>query len=898
MAPLIEEYFEICRRNDESTFVIMQVGSFYEAYEDDKGVGCARRLSTQLNIHLTKKNSKNPVSRDNPYMCGFPVYTLQKHLTKLNDEGCRVVVYDQDDKNPKKRFQRGVYTPLLRYEFDDEETSSGNKKLYALMISPYRVSTQKRISETRYLISYIVLEVNTGKLVAFESDENEWKRPLDEFLLQYQPEQVLFCGSLNDDSLKSTLDNSTHSVLDSEPWVFQPILFHDSFQIPPEEDVIVHLSLDRHPHLLECLGRLLRFIRHHDASHVCALHKPQFIAPEEHMRWNHDAVRELNIFSVCEKRRSVLDKKKQKSVYDILSESMNSMGRRTLEKMLKHPLYNETTLKERYERIEIVSSVRDFSLPVLIDIEWYMLRWSKGKLSKRLLGILFQNYKTLHESVLPIWPDFFSENVTTQLKEFVCVIDTNIDIDKMIGQESRFFHDTRDELNADYLELESLQEQFSVFEQETGGKIMTDGDNHVIAMTPRAWKQQMKNTKWIVTSETKSLIRVTTQDLMSLSASVRTLEKKIHAQLQERFDIFSTELLHQYTPFLYQLNEEIAELSCLFPLARFFRDHHYVRPQCVSSSHAYVKVRQMRHAIMEYIHSDSLFVPLDVELGRTESPLGYLIYGMNSSGKSTMLKSLGLCTWLAHCGLYVPAQSMEFSPFDALYTKIGIQDNLFLGHSTFVAEMNELLYMMKRSTARTLVMCDELTSGTEAKSATGIVVASLLSFLEKKTCFLFTTHLHTVAQIPDIQSHPKIFICHFKITREKTPNPLLVHDIRLRYDRHLYKGAGEEEYGIEIATAVGLPKIFLDKAKHIRQQIEIQVNGTSKSKTSRYNRRFLLTECVVCSSKTRLHTHHITPQKEFKLQTHNHQKDGLYNLVALCESCHESLHHQHVSMSV
>ncbi|NBP58754.1 hypothetical protein EBU71_19870, partial [bacterium] len=125
-----------------------------------------------------------------------------------------------------------------------------------------------------------------------------------------------------------------------------------------------------------------------------------------------------------------------------------------------------------------------------------------------------------------------------------------------------------------------------------------------------------------------------------------------------------------------------------------------------------------------------------------------------------------------------------------------------------------------------------------------------------------------------------------------------VHDIRLRYDRHLYKGAGEEEYGIEIATAVGLPKIFLDKAKHIRQQIEIQVNGTSKSKTSRYNRRFLLTECVVCSSKTRLHTHHITPQKEFKLQTHNHQKDGLYNLVALCESCHESLHHQHVSMSV
>jgi DNA mismatch repair protein MutS len=716
---------------------------------------------------------------------------------------------------------------------------------------------------------------------------------LDEFLLQYQPEEVLFCGSLSDDNLKSTLQDATHVVFDNEPWVFQPILFHDSFQISRDEDVIVHLSLDRHPHLLECLGRLLRFIRQHDASHVCALQKPQFIAPEEHMRWNHDAVRELNVFSICEKRRSVVDKNKQKSIYDILSESMNSMGRRMLEKMLKHPLHNEKELHQRYARIESVSSERDFSFPVLIDIEWYMLRWSKGKLSKRLLGILFENYRIILETFVPTWSDFFSDTVTTQLRKFVNDIENTIDVEKMIGQESRFFKDTRDDLHADYTELESLEEQFKSFEQETGGKISSENENHVIVMTPRAWKQQMKNSKWIVMSETKSSVRVTSHDLVTLSTSIRALEKKIHTHLQERFDEFSTSLLERYGTFLCQLNKEIAEFSCVFPLARFFRDHHYVRPHCVSSlSHGYVKIKQMRHAIMEYIHPDSLFVPLDVELGGPESPLGYLMYGMNSSGKSTMLKSLGLCTWLAQCGLYVPAQSMEFSPFDALYTKIGIQDNLFLGHSTFVAEMNELLYMMKRSTSKTLIMCDELTSGTEAKSATGIVVASLMSFLEKKTCFLFTTHLHTVAQLPEISSHPQIYICHFKILRDKTPS-LLIEDIRLRYDRQLYKGAGEEEYGIEIATAVGLPKAFIDKAKTIRRQIDIQVNAKSKPKTSRYNRRFLLTECVVCSSTSRLHTHHITPQKEFKTMTHHHQKDGLYNLVALCESCHESLHHTH-----
>lgn len=187
----------------------------------------------------------------------------------------------------------------------------------------------------------------------------------------------------------------------------------------------------------------------------------------------------------------------------------------------------------------------------------------------------------------------------------------------------------------------------------------------------------------------------------------------------------------------------------------------------------------MRHPIMEAIHRDSLFVPLDAEVGMDKH--GYLIYGMNSSGKSTMLKSIGLCQWMTQCGLYVPAKSWEFSPFDAIYTKIGIQDNLFLGHSTFVAKMNELLYILKRSTPRTLVMCDELTSGTETTSTTGLVKSTLLHFLEKKLCFFFTTHLHTVSKLPEINAHPFIHICHFRIEREKqSTKNLLVRDICLR----------------------------------------------------------------------------------------------------------------------
>jgi DNA mismatch repair protein MutS len=334
------------------------------------------------------------------------------------------------------------------------------------------------------------------------------------------------------------------------------------------------------------------------------------------------------------------------------------------------------------------------------------------------------------------------------------------------------------------------------------------------------------------------------------------------------------------------LIHEISEIDLYANLAKFFKKNNYSRP--IITQEKILKVEELRHPIHEYIEKDILFVPYTYELN-SES-LGILLYGMNSSGKSTLLKSLGLGVWLAQCGFYVPAYQFKYSLFDCLFTKIGSYDNLYCGHSTFVAEMSELNYILRKSTDKSLILCDELTSGTETRSATGIVSAALLYFTEKAIFFMITTHLHTVCKVPEIKNNTRIKINHFKVESEKSKS-FLIEDIKIRYDRKLYEGSGSDSYGIEIAQHLGLFDEFVKNAFYYRDKIEIIVNEEDAYKQSRYNKNLFLKKCQSCGIKKNLHTHHITPQRCYD-ETSLHDKNGLYNLIVLCQSCHEKIHHQ------
>lgn len=254
---------------------------------------------------------------------------------------------------------------------------------------------------------------------------------------------------------------------------------------------------------------------------------------------------------------------------------------------------------------------------------------------------------------------------------------------------------------------------------------------------------------------------------------------------------------------------------------------------------------------------------------------------------STLMKSLGVAVVMAQCGMFVPCASLMWTPFASLFTKIGSRDNIWKGKSTFMTEMNELKHMMDRSDDHSLILCDELTSGTETFSATGIVASTLEMFLEKKVKFIMTTHLHTLKQFELLMTHPHLRVMHFSMEYQKEKKKLL-------FDRVLREGNGKSIYGLEIAEYLGFGEEFLRRAFRYRTQLDPHSMEIEPKKRSRYNAKKWMSVCEQCGSKSELHTHHIQPQKDASEDNYigNYHKNKLFNLKVLCRKCHEKEHHE------
>ena len=284
----------------------------------------------------------------------------------------------------------------------------------------------------------------------------------------------------------------------------------------------------------------------------------------------------------------------------------------------------------------------------------------------------------------------------------------------------------------------------------------------------------------------------------------------------------------------------------------------------------YYEQRKIRHPLIERIHPDSEYITNDIDVD------SMLLYGVNAGGKSSLLRSIGTNVILAQMGSFVACEKLEYRPFDHILTKIASTDDLYKGQSTFVYEMLELKKILTIANERSLVLCDELTAGTETFSAEGLVASALYMLLEKKIKFVFTTHLHGLIKYKDLIKQLQIF--HFKID---------IKPDNIKYRYKLEKGSGDNIYGIEIAKALGLPSQFIKRALAFRMDMRLL-----KNKRSRYNKHVIIDQCEKCGSKENLHTHHINEQSKADsngMIGHFH-KNISHNLQTLCKDCHIDHH--------
>jgi DNA mismatch repair protein MutS len=339
-----------------------------------------------------------------------------------------------------------------------------------------------------------------------------------------------------------------------------------------------------------------------------------------------------------------------------------------------------------------------------------------------------------------------------------------------------------------------------------------------------------------------------------------------------------------------ELENWLALVDVSYTIWKRSKEYNFVKPVLLEGSQSSIHVDGLRHPLIERQATKIEYVKHRVELDNDAN--GWLVYGMNASGKSSLMKAVGIAVLLAQAGAYVPATSFEFVPFQSLFTRILNADNLWAGLSSFAVEMTELREILGRANANTLVLGDELCSGTESISATALVGASLKHLHKSQAKFIFATHFHGLLTIPSVLELKRLRVWHLKV-RYDSANDLLV------YERTLNPGPGSSLYGLEVARAMNLPEEILQEALSIRKGL-LGTGDVLTAPLSEWNGKVQRRVCEICSANilNDLEVHHIQPRAE-TVDSHNkdgtHQND-LRNLIVVCSKCHDSIHNSTMSV--
>ena len=317
-------------------------------------------------------------------------------------------------------------------------------------------------------------------------------------------------------------------------------------------------------------------------------------------------------------------------------------------------------------------------------------------------------------------------------------------------------------------------------------------------------------------------------------------------------------------------------------------NYNYTRPTLdTSREKSFFALEKLRHPLIEHLNVDELYVTNDLILGNIKD--GMLLYGTNAVGKTSLIRAVGISIVMAQAGLYVPCSKMVFKPYKKIFTRILGNDNLFKGLSTFAVEMSELRTILTLSDENSIVIGDELCSGTESDSARSIFTAGVECLHEKKSTFLFATHFHEINDYEEITALDRLKIMHMTVTYNKKEDKLI-------YDRKLKEGAGENMYGLEVCKSLHLPDTFLSRAHAIRVKYDPKSQNTLSLKKTRYNMKKLKNGmCELCGKRKSSEVHHLQHQASATpdgIINSSFHKNHPANLISVCDLCHKLLHEQ------
>ena len=776
--------------------LLFRVGDFYETFGED-----AKKAAGVLGITLTKRGAG---SETETALAGFPHHSLNTYLPKLVKAGMRVAICDQleDPKMTKTIVKRGV-TELITpgVSLNDEVLQSKTNNFLAAV----------HFDKKQLGISF--LDISTGEYLVSQGNAEY----IDKLLQNFNPSEVLVQKQHKQQFLE--LFENRYYTFYLDDWVFQKEYANDTLQNHFAVKSLKGFGIHEVKNGIIAAGAVLYYLsetQHNQLKHIQVISR---IAEDNYVWMDRFTVRNLELYSSNSLNAVTL--------LDVIDKTISPMGGRLLKRWLALPLKNIDDIQNRHEMVKFFIDSDEFSETVtyqikqISDLERLISKVATAKASPREIVLLKDSLK----AILPI-KSAAENSKNPTVKALGNQLHTGTDLIAKISETlfdhapvninkgnaiATGVHQELDDLRAiSNSGKQYLDDMLARETERTGISSLKISFNNVFGYFIEVRNSQKDKVpeEWVRKQTLVNAERYITEELKEYETKILGAEEKIHKLEQEIFSKLLQYII-QFVQIVQENAQIIAKIDCLLSFSVLAIDNNYVRPVMDESTD--LEIKNGRHPVIEkQLPIDQAYIANDLVLNRNQQQI-IMITGPNMSGKSAILRQTALIVLLAQMGSYVPAQNAKIGVIDKIFTRVGASDNISMGESTFMVEMNETASILNNVSERSLILLDEIGRGTSTYD--GISIAWAISeFLHEhpsKAKTLFATHYHELNEMTATFERIKNFNVSVKELKDN-----------IIFLRKLVSGGSNHSFGIHVAKLAGMPNVVIHRANKILAQLE------------------------------------------------------------------------------
>tara|TARA_B100001063_G_scaffold54124_1_gene48130 strand:- start:1371 stop:3959 length:2589 start_codon:yes stop_codon:yes gene_type:complete len=787
ITPLMKQYNDI-KSKYPNTILLFRVGDFYETFGED-----AILASKVLGIVLTKRGAGSTSETE---LAGFPHHSIENYLPKLVKAGNRVAICDQleDPKLTKKIVKRGVTEIVTPGIAINDGVLDQKKNNY--LASIYFEKNQCGIS---------FLDVSTGDFYVSQGDV----KLIDQLIANFSPNEILI-SKPSKNKFNELMGNS-YNVYPLDDWVYDSTYSQNKLLNHFKTKSLKGFGVDEIKLGTIAAGSIIHYLddtEHNNLSHISNL---QRIFPDSYVWMDKFTMKNLELFGSNSINGFNLS--------ETIDDTITSMGSRKLKNWIAFPLIDKKDILGRQKIVtsiindDNISDILDLNLNSISDIERLMSKVATYKISPRELVHLknsLESVKIIQDSLKK--GDGTLKSFGNSVPKSKSIVD---EISKTLKEDSPVSVLKGDFINDKYSkELDALREIRSSGKQYLNQILERETDKTKIPSLKISFNNvfgyyiEVRNThkdkvpeEWIRKQTLVNAERYITQELKEYEEKIVNADEKIK-DLELRLFLKLIDKLQDGLSTLKMISEKVSIIDILNSFSKRAIKFKYSCPEIIKEKK--IEIKEGRHPVIEAnLPHGERYIPNDISLDNEQQII--MITGPNMSGKSAILRQTALVTILAQIGSFVPAKKMKFSLVDRIFTRVGASDNISMGESTFMVEMNETASILNNLTKNSLILLDEIGRGTSTYDGISIAwaIAEFLHENKNKPHVLFATHYHDLNEMESIFKGIKNFNVSVKETKDD-----------VTFLRKLVRGGSNHSFGIHVAKMAGMPKLVLDSAKN------------------------------------------------------------------------------------